>query len=253
MDSKVQQALALLREAGRLDLVAPEALAQGRPVRRASAGVAAAVAACSPPRAAASGKVNAGRGRAVREAGSGAGRAARGHGGVGSRVGEALWASPEACLGQRARASGSKARRGPVMRRYGARPGATPNIRADPVNRQRGHWGAGRRGTVTSRASGGEAASRRERVLPPVGGGEGDIGDAGATGVQRDPLVPISRKWPTMLVWSSEDEDGALGLESAGEGPSMVEGSGATGRFFGPQGGGMAREEPVTRHRIREG
>ncbi|KAJ1208798.1 hypothetical protein NDU88_004181 [Pleurodeles waltl] len=148
MDLKVQQALALLREAGRLDLVAPEALAQGRPVRRASAGVAAAVAACSPPRAAASGKVSAGRGRAVREAGPGAGRAGRGRGGVGGRAREAPRASLEACLGQRAHASGNTARRGPAMRQYGARPGATPNIRADPGKVQRGHCGAGRGGQI---------------------------------------------------------------------------------------------------------
>ncbi|KAJ1208799.1 hypothetical protein NDU88_004182 [Pleurodeles waltl] len=50
-----------------------------------------------------------------------------------------------------------------------------------------------------------------------------------------------------MLVWSSEDEEGALSgeddSESAGEGPSTVERPGAPGRFIGPLGGGMAREE----------
>ncbi|KAJ1217677.1 hypothetical protein NDU88_005270 [Pleurodeles waltl] len=44
-------ALALLRQASRMDLVREEALAPGRPARRALAGVAVAVAACSPPRA----------------------------------------------------------------------------------------------------------------------------------------------------------------------------------------------------------
>ncbi|KAJ1135242.1 hypothetical protein NDU88_001686 [Pleurodeles waltl] len=63
MDPKVRQALALLKEAGRLDLVAPEAFGAGRPVRRASAGVAAAVAACSPPRSTGREKVSALGGR----------------------------------------------------------------------------------------------------------------------------------------------------------------------------------------------
>ncbi|KAJ1089977.1 hypothetical protein NDU88_003117 [Pleurodeles waltl] len=55
-DEKVRAALALalLQQAGRVALVRTEALATGRPVRRASAGVAAAVMACSPPRAVAS-------------------------------------------------------------------------------------------------------------------------------------------------------------------------------------------------------
>ncbi|KAJ1098236.1 hypothetical protein NDU88_003352 [Pleurodeles waltl] len=47
-DEKVQKALALLEQAGRVDIVQPEALGLLRPVRRASAGVAAAVMACSP-------------------------------------------------------------------------------------------------------------------------------------------------------------------------------------------------------------
>ncbi|KAJ1170920.1 hypothetical protein NDU88_002791 [Pleurodeles waltl] len=247
MESKVQQALALLREAGRLDLVAPEALAQGHPVRRASAGVAAAVAACSPPRAAASGKMNAGRGRAVREAGLGAGRAARGRGGVSGRAREAPRASLEACLGQRARASGSTARRGPAWRRYGARSGASPSIRADPSKRQRGHCGAGRGGGSFQQGERWRESGTERPRTPFSGRGEGDIRAAGATAVQRDPLVPISKKWPTMLVWSSEDEDGALGgeddLESVGEGPSTVERSGAPGRFPGSHSGGMAMEE----------
>ncbi|KAJ1213949.1 hypothetical protein NDU88_001578 [Pleurodeles waltl] len=46
----IQQASALLEEAGRLDLLTPEAHPHARPARRASAVVAVAVAACSPPR-----------------------------------------------------------------------------------------------------------------------------------------------------------------------------------------------------------
>ncbi|KAJ1172367.1 hypothetical protein NDU88_004214 [Pleurodeles waltl] len=51
-EEKVRQALALLEQAGRMDLVQPEAFGPGQPVRRASTGVAAAVLACSPPRTA---------------------------------------------------------------------------------------------------------------------------------------------------------------------------------------------------------
>ncbi|KAJ1082599.1 hypothetical protein NDU88_002764 [Pleurodeles waltl] len=50
-EDKVRVALALLQQAGHMDLVRPEVLAAERPVRRASAGIAAAVLACSPPRA----------------------------------------------------------------------------------------------------------------------------------------------------------------------------------------------------------
>ncbi|KAJ1210407.1 hypothetical protein NDU88_005771 [Pleurodeles waltl] len=208
MDLKVQQALALLWEAGRLDLVAPEALAQGRPVRRASAGVGAAVVACSPPCAAGSGKVSAGRGRAGREAGPGAGMAGRGRVGFGGAVREAPRASLEAGLGQRARASGNTAQRSTAVRRYGARPGAALNKMAVPA--KIGHGGKGKGGAEASRFSGGKKAAGRARVLSSAGGGEGCKGVAGSSGEQRDPLVPISKKWPTMLVWSSEDDEGAL-------------------------------------------
>ncbi|KAJ1165864.1 hypothetical protein NDU88_006281 [Pleurodeles waltl] len=49
-EDKVRVALALLQQAGRIDLVRPEVLAARRPARRASVGVAAAVLPCSPPR-----------------------------------------------------------------------------------------------------------------------------------------------------------------------------------------------------------
>ncbi|KAJ1117579.1 hypothetical protein NDU88_005777 [Pleurodeles waltl] len=50
-ESKVRAALVLLRQAGCMDLLREEALAPGRLARRALAGVAAAVAVCSPPHA----------------------------------------------------------------------------------------------------------------------------------------------------------------------------------------------------------
>ncbi|KAJ1181436.1 hypothetical protein NDU88_006643 [Pleurodeles waltl] len=57
VDAKILEAVALLRQAGRMDLLKEGALALGRPARRASAGVAAVVAACSPPRLSGAGKV----------------------------------------------------------------------------------------------------------------------------------------------------------------------------------------------------
>ncbi|KAJ1175169.1 hypothetical protein NDU88_000460 [Pleurodeles waltl] len=75
-EAKVLEAVVLLRQAGRLDLLKEGALAPTRPARRASAGVAAAVAACSPPRVAAADKVR------------GASRGAGAKGGQG----EVLWA-----------------------------------------------------------------------------------------------------------------------------------------------------------------
>ncbi|KAJ1171198.1 hypothetical protein NDU88_003068 [Pleurodeles waltl] len=50
MDRRVLQAMQLLQEAARLDLLAADAARRARPARRAASGVAAAVAACSPPR-----------------------------------------------------------------------------------------------------------------------------------------------------------------------------------------------------------
>ncbi|KAJ1140270.1 hypothetical protein NDU88_006627 [Pleurodeles waltl] len=77
MDQRVIRAMELLREAGRHDLIAAPAAARERPVRRAAGGVAAAVAACSPPRG--SQQVSgAGRGRSGRLALACKGRAAGG-------------------------------------------------------------------------------------------------------------------------------------------------------------------------------
>ncbi|KAJ1179663.1 hypothetical protein NDU88_004897 [Pleurodeles waltl] len=50
MDKRVVRALELLKEAGRLDLITAPAAPRERPARWAASGVAAAVAACSPPR-----------------------------------------------------------------------------------------------------------------------------------------------------------------------------------------------------------
>ncbi|KAJ1174917.1 hypothetical protein NDU88_000208 [Pleurodeles waltl] len=54
--------------------------------------------------------------------------------------------------------------------------------------------------------------------------GEGPQVESAGFGAQRDPRVPVSRKWPTMLIWSSSEEEGVPGDGegewSDGEGPS---------------------------------
>ncbi|KAJ1117895.1 hypothetical protein NDU88_006091 [Pleurodeles waltl] len=72
-EAKVLEAVALLRQTGRLDLLKDGALAPTRPVRKASAGVAAAVAACSPPREAPAGKVKGAASGVGTKGGSGSG------------------------------------------------------------------------------------------------------------------------------------------------------------------------------------
>ncbi|KAJ1142761.1 hypothetical protein NDU88_009074 [Pleurodeles waltl] len=76
MDRRVIQAMKLLREAGRLDLLVEGTAHKDRPVQRVASGVAAAVAACSPPRRS---QVRATP--QVRRVGGGRGRS-RGSGGV---------------------------------------------------------------------------------------------------------------------------------------------------------------------------
>ncbi|KAJ1082629.1 hypothetical protein NDU88_002794 [Pleurodeles waltl] len=211
MDPKVQQALALLKEAGRLDLVAPEALGAGRPVRRASAGVAAAVAACSPPRSAGREKVSALGGRAGEEAGRAIVRAGLGRGSGSGLAGEAPRASPKARQEKRARAGVLKPRRGPIVRCYGARHGAAPHFQVNKGRGQhghlRGHGEGAASGTIYKNKKGAVAA----RGLPVTRGGEEGKNKTVGNEEQRDPKVPISKRWPTMLVWSSSEEEGGLG------------------------------------------
>ncbi|KAJ1137356.1 hypothetical protein NDU88_003767 [Pleurodeles waltl] len=77
MDARVVRAMELLKEAGRLDLLADPAAPRGRPIRRAASGVAATVAACSPPRERRQ-VSGAGRGRSGRLAPVSQGRVAAG-------------------------------------------------------------------------------------------------------------------------------------------------------------------------------
>ncbi|KAJ1189509.1 hypothetical protein NDU88_006254 [Pleurodeles waltl] len=256
MENKVQQALALLREAGRLDLLVPEALLPGRQVRRASGGVAAAVAACSSPREALPKKVGAVKGRGWREAGPRVGRAGRGRV-VAGPVREAPRASLEACRGQRAGASASRARRSPAVRRYGARPGAIHKCFKNKGDEQPRHYGGRRVGPVASSFPGGDGGAEGARLHPAAGGGEGGRGMATESGEQRDPLVPISSKWPTMPVWSSEEDGGARSgeseVESAGEGPSTAVRAGNQPRGPRPLGSNRPREEVGSSESEEEG
>ncbi|KAJ1187963.1 hypothetical protein NDU88_004728 [Pleurodeles waltl] len=83
MDQRVLRAMELLKEAARLDLLAAPAARRERPVRRAVSGVAAAVAACSPPRGSQKQPAvsRAGRGRGGRLASTAEGRVGKGVGG----------------------------------------------------------------------------------------------------------------------------------------------------------------------------
>ncbi|KAJ1123602.1 hypothetical protein NDU88_002070 [Pleurodeles waltl] len=118
-EAKVREALALLRQAGRLDLLRDGALAPTRPARRASAGVA--VAACSPPRVASAGK--------VRGAASGVGTKGGPGAGVGGFMGGSGLGNPrglprerDARCSARAAAQSKNGGRGPRCYRFG-RPG----------------------------------------------------------------------------------------------------------------------------------
>ncbi|KAJ1088779.1 hypothetical protein NDU88_001934 [Pleurodeles waltl] len=109
-DDKVRRALALLEQAGRMDLIKPEALAPERPACQASAGVA--VLACSPPRTATVGIQEGGEG-GLREGWGGealAGRVWEKPGG--GRLVPELWGSPR---GQGALLGSLVTRGGPTM------------------------------------------------------------------------------------------------------------------------------------------
>ncbi|KAJ1146054.1 hypothetical protein NDU88_012336 [Pleurodeles waltl] len=87
---------------------------------------------------------------------------------------------------------------------------------------------------------GGRAGVFEEDRLPPFFGDK-DKTDSPGSEEQRDPRVPVSKKWPPMLVWNSEEE-GATGEAgdsgSAGEGPSAAGEAGVPGTVLGGIGGG---------------
>ncbi|KAJ1199423.1 hypothetical protein NDU88_003259 [Pleurodeles waltl] len=146
-EEQVKAALVLLQQAGRMDLLKEEALAPGRPARRASAGVAAAVMACLPPRAGAACSQ-------VRRGGKGAGGPSSegaawvGHGRAGRRNGggRASRASPGAGCPRATMKQLGSARGGrgsPTAARPPAqRAGAVKGIKR--AGRPRALWGSGR-------------------------------------------------------------------------------------------------------------
>ncbi|KAJ1129387.1 hypothetical protein NDU88_007758 [Pleurodeles waltl] len=123
-EEKVRQALALLEQVGCMDLVQPEAFGPLRPTRRSSAGVAAAVMACSPLRA---GKTSSQVRRGGRAPGglgkNGAARAGRGAGEMGP-----AWGSPKGNPRRAGQSRRQLVERGKVRRNE---PGAACSARSD--------------------------------------------------------------------------------------------------------------------------
>ncbi|KAJ1200658.1 hypothetical protein NDU88_004479 [Pleurodeles waltl] len=202
MDPKVQEALALLRQAGRLDF---GALAPARPARRASAGVAAAVAACSPPRHLDGAQVRGGKGKALREAGRGVPRAGRGRA---IRPGVAR-GSPRAypAVGRVGglRAGGRSARRGPGLKGSGPQHGDKPITGAGGSGAPPFGSFVGPRGSVKParsvsrvkkggpehRNNGGRRADVTEEGELPSLVGDRDKADSPGSEEQWDPRVPV--------------------------------------------------------------
>ncbi|KAJ1213768.1 hypothetical protein NDU88_001399 [Pleurodeles waltl] len=245
-EAKVMEAVALLRQAGRLDLLREGALALTRPARRASAGVAAAVAACSPPRIAAVSKVRAPFWGAVARGGHGAGLG-KGYGR--ERVGETprvsreqvrdgrracglpaqKWkagpraaAGPCAAAGQRALgkgqvgALGSSAAKGIKEKAAGALLESRSNARR---SKGKGNTDGEKAPSGALNVSGAALLVGREKRGRSVGTDTGlrEVGSSPVGGQPRtpleqeaegDPKIPLSGKWPTMLQWSSDEEGG---------------------------------------------
>ncbi|KAJ1157286.1 hypothetical protein NDU88_010001 [Pleurodeles waltl] len=215
IDGKVAEAVELLKEAGRLDLLREEALITGRPVRKASAGVATAVVACSPPRAATMQVKGVAQGAAAAQGVSAAGKGRAGRRGLRKR---ALRVS----LG--AETSADSASGAANMRiKMGLQGEARPQ-----------GWGMLRAGA---------------RLGHSKDGGRGDQEESVRVGESKDPRVPISEKWPTMLRWSSSDEDG--GDVGGGwpevEGPLVDRSKGAPRKVYGARKAGTSlREEEIS-------
>ncbi|KAJ1125543.1 hypothetical protein NDU88_003971 [Pleurodeles waltl] len=255
MDSKVLEALELLQQAGRMDLVKEEALAPGRPARRASAGVAAA---CSPPLPAGGAQVRGVAQGVVRRAGmgaAGAGKESAGRRGLDP-------GSPRVSLGvgrpQELRSSWNSALRNYAGARGAARQPGQKKVLTEALSGRSAGRGKGPR-AGPRRAGVGDPSGRKgkgneeggSRSLRPAvffvtsggaeapreGGGEGPQKESAGLGDQGDPRVPVSKKWPTILIWSSSDEEGVPsegeGEWSEGEGPSAGRTLGAPKRVYG--------------------
>ncbi|KAJ1115551.1 hypothetical protein NDU88_003774 [Pleurodeles waltl] len=241
VEAKVLEAVALLRQAGRMDFLKDGALAPGRPARRASAGVAAAVAACSPPRVAGAVKVRGvPRGAGAKGVfGEGKGRFSGQERGRGSpRVSREAGHGPPRQSCKRAR----KGKAGPqeAARRKGDRTEGVGALEASAAGKSEGGKADARqaRAAVSSevrkargatggpgavatskglsvsgrgrRGQGGAPRVEEARVLElGIRHGEGEKRGTAGKEVERDPRVPMSEKWPTMLQWSSDEVGGS--------------------------------------------
>ncbi|KAJ1216189.1 hypothetical protein NDU88_003795 [Pleurodeles waltl] len=267
-EAKVLEAFALLRQAGRLDLLKEGALAPTRPACRASAGVGAAVDTSSPPCVAASGKVRGASRGAGAKGGPGAGigrvyrrervgespRVSREPGRAGRRpscIPARKWrAGPCVAAGQQALVEGQ-------VRALEPSAGKRGKGKASGVRQER--LGGSSQSKLKPSAAGATAASvalSGTVALPSGGSGKGghsggvDIGSwdlgsspggGGQSGIPQkqeaegDPKIPLSIKWPTMLQWSSDEEGGDLGgaMCMVGGGSTSVSSGGAPGMSLG--------------------
>ncbi|KAJ1174333.1 hypothetical protein NDU88_006155 [Pleurodeles waltl] len=255
VDAKVLEAVALVKQASRTDLLREEALVPGHPARRASAGVAAAVAASSPPRATGGSQV---RGVARGAVGSavkgvpGAGKGTAGRRGLSqdprgfpSRRGHRTSAQVVMQLyalrqGRRgaARLQGQGIKKaGELQGRVtgkGKGSGAAPRGAGLGALSFRKGRGSGKKGYCTS-STGGPPSSEGGEEVSRKGLREGAQEGPSGIGDSRDLRVPISEKWPTMLQWSSSEEEGGAveGGWCEGEGPITDRSLGVPKRVYG--------------------
>ncbi|KAJ1129021.1 hypothetical protein NDU88_007392 [Pleurodeles waltl] len=241
-DDKVQKASALLKQARRMDVVWPEALGPLRPAHRISAGVAAAVMACLPPCAV---RMVAQVRRGGRCKGGPRKKGAAWAAGDGAKVGPA-WAGPRGNPRQPARLRSERSERGGVK---GHEPGVWYAALPDAVKKgKKGNSGLRKEETAGQPLWQGTGAGEdpkkglggsdhggtgymEERhvwdcsVLPETGTvkqhAKGDFEwDRVPQAQERDPKMPLSKKWPTILQWSGseEEEDGVSGEEVGQDG-----------------------------------
>ncbi|KAJ1176754.1 hypothetical protein NDU88_002021 [Pleurodeles waltl] len=201
----IQAALSLLKKAGRKDLVWQEALPALHPARKAAQGVEAALMACSPLRATP-------RPEQVRTQERGRGRAPAGKSG---RVVSKAAGLRKGFLGfsitGRGGAGGGKVLAAKVRERRETRQfGGLPSSHEAKESLQRQDkdgevQGVGAGGSAPTLAL--EELSLPQRAVSPSGEREGEVGPLEQDG-EFDPLVPISRKWPNVLEWSSTESEG---------------------------------------------
>ncbi|KAJ1099479.1 hypothetical protein NDU88_004580 [Pleurodeles waltl] len=228
----IQAALSLLKKAGRMDLLRQVALPALRPARKATQGVAAAVMACSPQRAGA-------RLGQVRRGGRGGGRLSPGK--RGRVVSRPAGPSAELSFVTGKRRGGAdfrkehrlaKGRRGAPPRVAASRDSCAPSA----GDRQDGETGVQRTGVVQGEQPGGGEDLDIMQVVDAAREEREDGLSAERDG-EYDPLVPISRKWPTILEWSATESEGeemeVRGDPRRGASPNFIVHWGAPRKVYG--------------------